>query len=349
MIFKTRKCLKSYTSLWVTNLTQEQDMEPVHQIHWTYPWAALEPPHWEETLHEWLQCPLRTTPAPPLRQTLIPPPEVNSHWFTRKHTCATTKTSTSAKKDYSAQKSALTTATTSASACSSTKFVMVGRHGEPPHLICPQVTTQCQTMELSLSTDTLQAEETAKQTTLVNPLCVSDVAETAIQNITAKTAKFPADTARARCMPPIAVHSSQEPHQPQMVRHLTLLAPMDEASEHTCQIHSASRKRSPRTRRDKRGNIQRNPRPSKMTMVPTQQHTRWTEIHSHHHKGNNSISAHHSHNKYLSTVRLWSSRTPAWLLHSDRWLNYISNTLRQAKCRQKLLRTLPVPHPSHPQ
>ena len=52
-------------------------------------------------------------------------------------------------------------------------------------------------------------------------------------------------------------------------------------------------KRSPRTRRDKRGNIQRNPRPSKMTMVPTQQHTRWTEIHSHHHKGNNSISAHH--------------------------------------------------------
>ena len=43
---------KSYTCLWVTNLTPEWDMEPVHQIHWTYPQAALEPPHWEETLHE---------------------------------------------------------------------------------------------------------------------------------------------------------------------------------------------------------------------------------------------------------------------------------------------------------
>ena len=150
-------------------------------------------------------------------------------------------------------------------------------------------------------------------------------------------------------MPPIAVHSSQEPHQPQMVRHLTLLALTDEASKHTHQICPTSRKRSPRTRRDKRGNIHRNPRPSKMTTVLTQHHTRQTEIHSHHHKGNNSISTHCPHNKYLSMVRLWSSRTPALPLHSDRWLNYISNTLRQAKLRLKLLRTLPVPHPSHPQ
>ena len=204
-------------------------------------------------------------------------------------------------------------------------------------------------MELSLSTGILQAEERAKPTTLVNPLCVSDVAETAIQNITAKTAKFPADTARARHMPPIAVHSSQEPHQPQMVRHLTLLALMDEARKHTHQIHPTGSKRSPRTRRDKRGNIHINPKSRKMTMVLAQHHTRWTEINSHHHKGNNSISTHHPHNKYLSTVRLWSSRTLAWPLHSDRCLNYISNTLRQAKLRQKLLRTSPVPHPSCPQ
>ena len=227
------------------------------------------------------------------------------------------------------------------------QILMVGGHDEPPHWTCPQVTIQCQTTELSLSTDILQAKERAKPKTLVNPLCVSDVAETAIQNITAKTVKFPADT--ARCMPPVAVHSFQEPHQPQMVRHPTLPALMDKASKNTHQVCPTSRKRSPRTRRDKRGNIHRNPRPSKMTMVPTQHHTRWTEIHSHHHKGNNSISNHHPHNKYLSMVRLWSSRTLAWLLHSGRWLNYISNTLRQAKLRLKLLRTLPVPHPSHPQ
>ena len=157
----------------------------------------------------------------------------------------------------------------------------------------------------------------AKPTTPVNPLCASDVAGTAIQNFTAKTAKFPAHTARARSMPPIAVHSSQEPHQPQMVRPLTLLAPTDEASEHTHQIHSAGRKRSPRIRRDKRENMHSNPRPSKMTPVLTQHHTRWTEIHSHPHKGNNSISTHHPHhlhNKYLSMVRLWCSRILAWPL-----------------------------------
>ena len=207
-------------------------------------------------------------------------------------------------------------------------------------------------MELSLGTDTLQAEETAKPTTLVNPLCASDMAGTAIQNF---TAKFPAHTARARSTPPVAVHSSQKPHQPWMVRPLTLLAPMDKASEHTHQIHSTGRKKSPRTWRDKRGNMHSNPRPSKMTPVLAQHHTRWTEIHSCHHKGNNSISTHHPHhphhlhNKHLSMVRLWCSRILAWLLHSDRWLNYISNTLRQAKLRWKLLRTSPVLHPSHPQ
>ena len=55
------------------------------------------------------------------------------------------------------------------------------------------------------------------------------------------------------------------------------------------------------------------------------------------------------HNRYPSMVRLWSSKTPALLLHSDRWLNCISNTSRQAKLRLKLLRTLPVPHHSCPQ
>ena len=112
--------------------------------------------------------------------------------------------------------------------------------------------------------DTLQAEETAKPTTPVNPLCASAVAGTAIQNFTANTTKFPAHTARARSMPSIAVHSSKKPHQPQMVRPLTLLAPMDKASEHTNQIHSTGRKRSPRIRRDKRENMDSNPRPNKI-------------------------------------------------------------------------------------
>ena len=225
---------------------------------------------------------------------------------------------------------------------------MVGRHDEPLHQTHSQVTIWCQTTELSLSMNILQAKERAKPKTSVNPLCVSDVAETAIQNITTKTTKFPVDTTRARCMPPIAVHSFQEPHQPQMMRHPTLLALMDEASKHTHQVCPTSR-RSPRTRRDKKGNIHRNLRPRKMTTVLTQHHTRWTEIHSCHHKGNNSISTHCPHNRYPSMVRLWSSKTPALLLYSDRWLNYISNTLRQAKLGLKLSRTLPVPHLLHPQ
>ena len=161
---------------------------------------------------------------------------------------------------------------------------MVGRHDEPLHQTHLQVKIQCQMTELSLSMDILQAKKRAKPKAQVNPLCVSDVAETAIQNITAKTTKFPADTAKVRHMPPIAVHSFQEPHQPQMVRHPTLLTPTDEASELTHQVCPASRRRSPRTRRGRKRNIPRNPRPSKMTLVLTQHHPRQTEIHSHHHK-----------------------------------------------------------------
>ena len=111
--------------------------------------------------------------------------------------------------------------------------------------------------------DTLQAKERAKPKTLVNPLCVSDVAETAIQNITAKTAKFPADTARARCMPPIAVHSFQEPYQPQMVRHPTLLVPTDEASGHTHQFCPTSRKEVQEPGETKEGTYTENPDPAK--------------------------------------------------------------------------------------
>ena len=47
-----------------------------------------------------------------------------------------------------------------------------------------------------------------------------------------------------------------------MVKHLTLLVLMDKASEHTHQVHPTSRRRSPRTRRDKEGNIHRNHRPN---------------------------------------------------------------------------------------
>ena len=226
---------------------------------------------------------------------------------------------------------------------------MVGRYDKPPHQTCPQVTIQCQTTELSLSKDILQAKVRAKPKAWVNPLCVSDVAETAIQNITAKITKFPADIARARHTPPIAVHSFQKPHLPQMLRHQTLPAPTDEASEDAHQVCPASRRRSPRTRRDKKGNIHRNHRPSKMTTVLAQYHTRQTEMHSLHHKGNNSIPTHCPHNRYPSMVRLWSSKTLALPLHSDSWPNYISNTLRPVKLRQKPLRTLPVLHHSCPQ
>ena len=53
-------------------------------------------------------------------------------------------------------------------------------------------------------------------------------------------------------MPPIAVHSFQKPHLPQMVRHQTLPALTDEASEHAQQVCPTSRRRSPRIRRDKK-------------------------------------------------------------------------------------------------
>ena len=46
--------------------------------------------------------------------------------------------------------------------------------------------------------DILQAKERVKPKALVNPPCVSDVAETAIQNITAKITKFPADIAKSK-------------------------------------------------------------------------------------------------------------------------------------------------------
>ena len=285
--------------------------------------------------------PLRTTPAPPPRQTPVPSPRL---------TPTGSLGNAPVLPPWVVPQPRINLSHSHNLSLSLLQYqnLMVGRH-EPPCQTHPQATIQCQTTELSLSMDILQAKERAKPKTQVNPLCVSDVAETAIQNITGKTAKFLADTARARCMPPIAVHSFQEPHQPQMVRDLTLLALMDEANKHTCQVHPASRRRSPRTRRYKRRNIHKNLRPSKLTTVLAQYHTRQTEIPSCHHKGNNSFSTHCPHNRYFSMVRLWSSRTPALLLHSDRWLNYISNISRQAKLRQKLSGTLPVLHHSHPQ
>ena len=60
-------------------------------------------------------------PSPTSKVNTCSLTKVNPHWSTRKHTCATTMTSTLAKNDYIIWKSALTTATTSAPACSSTK------------------------------------------------------------------------------------------------------------------------------------------------------------------------------------------------------------------------------------
>ena len=55
----------------------------------------------------------------------------------------------------------------------------------------------------------------------------------------------------------------------------------------------AGRKRGNlRTKTDKGWSMHSNPRPSKVTLMLAQQHIRWTEIHSHPHKGSNSISTH---------------------------------------------------------
>ena len=256
-------------------------------------------------------------PGPHLQGKHLFPHQGQPHWSTGKCTCATTMTSIPTENDCIIQKSASTTATTSTPASLHTKTQWWVDTTNPLTKPVPQATIWCQVTELSLRKDILQAKERAKPKTWVKPPCVSDVAETAIQNITAKITKFPADIARARHMSLIAVHSFLKPHLPQMVRHLTLLVPVDEASEHTHQVCPAIR-RSPRTRRDKRGNIHRNPRPSKMKMVPTQHHTRQTEMHSLHHKGNISISTHCPHNMYPSTVRLWSNKTLALLLQSNR-------------------------------
>ena len=83
------------------------------------------------------------------------------------------------------------------------------------------------------------------------------------KNITAKITKFPADTAKVRCMPPIALHSFQEPHQPQMVRHPTLLAPMDEASELTHQVSLQAEEEVQEPGEEEKGTYPETPGPAK--------------------------------------------------------------------------------------
>ena len=77
MISETRKCLGSYTSLGVPNLTQKQDMEPAHQKLLDIPLGSPgtttlrgNPPQASPV------PPQRTTPAPSPRQTPIPSPRL---------------------------------------------------------------------------------------------------------------------------------------------------------------------------------------------------------------------------------------------------------------------------------
>ena len=172
--------------------------------------------------------------------------------------------------------------------------------------------------------------------------------KTPIQNITVKIAKFPADIAKARRMPLIAVHSFQKPHLPSNGE-TSNTASTDAWSQRTPSPSSPCKEKSKNQERQRREHTQKPQAQQNDNGAHTQHHTRWTEMHSLHHKGNNSISTHCPHNRYPSTVRLWSSKTPALLLHSNSWPNYISNTLRPAKLRQKPSRTLPAPHHSCPQ
>ena len=132
-----------------------------------------------------------------------------------------------------------------------------------------------------------------------------------------KDHKVSCTLARARSMPPIAVHSSQEPHQPQMVRSPTLLALTDEASEHTHQIHFCRQKKKKKSRNQERQKREHAQQPLPQQNDTGRSHSTTPggqKIHSHPHKGNNSISTHHPHhlhNKYLSMVRLWCSNYPS--------------------------------------
>ena len=116
------------------------------------------------------------------------------------------------------------------------------------------------------------------------------------------------NTARARSMLPIVVHSYLELGQPQMVRLLMLPALQAPAltgkvSKHICQICLKSReRRNLRIRTSKRENTHNNPRLSELTLVPTQHHPRWIETHSHPLKGNNSISIHHLHHHHHNSL-----------------------------------------------
>ena len=192
-------------------------------------------------------------------------------------------------------------------------------------------------MELSLSTNILQAEERAKPTTPVNPLCVSDVAETAIQNITAKTAKFPANTAKSQ------MHAS---HCCAFISRATSTwngETSDTASTdgwiqqtHLPNLPCKQKKKSKNQERQKREHTQK---------PQSQQNDNGAHTAPHQVNRNTQPTTTRAttvflptapHNKCLSMVRLWSSWTLAQLPHSDRWLNYISNTSRQAKLRLKL-------------
>ena len=234
MTSETRMCLRSYTSLQVANLTQEEDTGPGYPNHRIYPQAALEPPHKEETLHEQLQCLSWEPPQPHLQDKHLfhpqgQPPLV--HW--EMHLCY--HHNQYPNQEWLHPKISLDHSHNLSLSLLQYQNPTVDRHDEPPFRTHPQVTIRCQTTELSLSKDILQAKVRTKPKAWVNPLCVSDVAETTIQNITAKTAKFPADIARARCMPPIAVHSFWKPHLHQMVRHHQWMKPVNMLTKFTPQ------------------------------------------------------------------------------------------------------------------
>ena len=178
-----------------------------------------------------------------------------------------------------------------------------------------------------------------------------------MSSFTAKNVRLSANTARARNMPHIVVHSSLELPQLQMVRPWTLPVlqepvPLSEVNESIHQICPVSRKRrDPRSRTGRSRTRHNNPRPSKMTQVLLQHHHKWEETHSHpfHHKDNSSISTHHHlwvdtcihphhhHSSiYHKVIRSLYSKILIWLLQYNRWPSSINN---QTKALENIIST----------
>ena len=155
---------------------------------------------------------------------------------------------------------------------------MVGETSKPLCQIHPQVAMQYQ-MTVKSEHGQTQGVGNSLQITWAGPLCALGVVKTTTQNPTARNGRNLADTARARSMLLVTVHTSPELNLPQMVRPLTMPilwepAPLSKANEEICQICSVNkRKRGQRTGTDRSRSAHSNPRLNKMTQMPLHHHS----------------------------------------------------------------------------